>query len=162
MRPDRKGRIWRAGQRETAPVRRWDLKFGIDYARRIKEHKPFPHTEWFLDEVFVKNGSNLSLPVIDGGARRAELELAELSLDQKILFYKTAVLCALQDMKFVLSSDAALKRQQASATRQAEILRRVSEQTQANFNAGRMSSLDLIPEEENLIRIEETSYNIEQ
>jgi len=37
-------------------VRRWVLKFGIDYARRIKKRRPLPHTEWFLDEVFVKIG----------------------------------------------------------------------------------------------------------
>ena len=37
-------------------VRRWVLKFGIDYARRIKKRRPHPHTEWFLDEVFVKIG----------------------------------------------------------------------------------------------------------
>ncbi len=37
-------------------VRLWALKFGIDYTRRIKKRRPLPHTEWFLDEVFVKIG----------------------------------------------------------------------------------------------------------
>ena len=37
-------------------VRRWAFKFGIDYARRIKKRRPLPHTEWFLDKVFVKIG----------------------------------------------------------------------------------------------------------
>ena len=35
-------------------VRRWSHKFGAKYARRIKKRRPLPHTEWFLDEVFVK------------------------------------------------------------------------------------------------------------
>jgi len=39
-------------------VRRWAHKFGIDYARRIKKRRPLPHTEWFLDRVFVKIGGN--------------------------------------------------------------------------------------------------------
>ncbi len=39
-------------------VRRWALKFGTEYARRIKTRRPLPHTEWFLDEVFVKIGGN--------------------------------------------------------------------------------------------------------
>ena len=39
-------------------VRRWALKFAIDYARRIKKRRPPPHTEWFLDEVFIKVGGN--------------------------------------------------------------------------------------------------------
>jgi len=30
------------------------LLFGIEYARCIKKRRPLPHTEWFLDEVFVK------------------------------------------------------------------------------------------------------------
>ena len=37
-------------------VRRWALKFGIEYARRIKKRRPLQHAEWFLDEVFVKIG----------------------------------------------------------------------------------------------------------
>ena len=37
-------------------VRRWALKFGTEYARHIKKRRPLPHTEWFLDEVFVKIG----------------------------------------------------------------------------------------------------------
>jgi len=37
-------------------VRRWTLKFGAEYARRIKKRRSLPHTEWFLDEVFVKVG----------------------------------------------------------------------------------------------------------
>ncbi len=35
-------------------VRRWDLKFGPDYAKRIKIRRPQPHSDWYLDEVFVK------------------------------------------------------------------------------------------------------------
>ncbi len=35
---------------------RWVLKFGPEYARRIRKRRPLPHTEWFLDEVFVKIG----------------------------------------------------------------------------------------------------------
>jgi len=37
-------------------VRRWILKFGAEYARRIKKRRPLAHTEWFLDEVFIKVG----------------------------------------------------------------------------------------------------------
>ena len=34
-------------------VRRWVNKFGKEYAKRIRKRRPQPHTEWFLDEVFV-------------------------------------------------------------------------------------------------------------
>lgn len=35
-------------------VRRWALKFGTEHAKHIKKRRPLPHTEWFLDEVFVR------------------------------------------------------------------------------------------------------------
>ena len=37
-------------------VRRWAHKFGREYAYRIKKRRTHPHSEWFLDEVFVKIG----------------------------------------------------------------------------------------------------------
>ena len=39
-------------------VRRWALKFGIDYAKRIKKRRPLPHTEWFLNEVSSRLAAN--------------------------------------------------------------------------------------------------------
>ena len=34
-------------------VRRWALKFGQAYARRLKTTRPRPDVRWHLDEVFV-------------------------------------------------------------------------------------------------------------
>jgi putative transposase len=34
-------------------VRRWALKFGRDYARRLKRKRPSPRDFWHLDEVVV-------------------------------------------------------------------------------------------------------------
>ncbi len=48
----------RRAAQSSKTVRRWALKFGIEYSRRIKKRRPLPHTEWFLDEVFVKIGGN--------------------------------------------------------------------------------------------------------
>src|SRR6516164_782825 len=37
-------------------VRRWTLKFGLDYARRLKRKKPSCRDIWHLDEVVVAIG----------------------------------------------------------------------------------------------------------
>jgi putative transposase len=37
-------------------VRRWALKFGTLYARRLRQLRPRPSSRWHLDEVFVSIG----------------------------------------------------------------------------------------------------------
>jgi transposase-like protein len=41
-------------------VRRWALKFGLDYARKLRRLRPRPDGRWYLDEVFVSiNGKRM-------------------------------------------------------------------------------------------------------
>ena len=43
-------------------VRRWSVKFGLDYARRLRKTRPRPNERWHLDEVFVFiNGKRMYL-----------------------------------------------------------------------------------------------------
>jgi len=43
-------------------VRRWSVKFGLDYARRLRKRRPRPNERWHLDEVFVSiNGKRMYL-----------------------------------------------------------------------------------------------------
>jgi putative transposase len=43
-------------------VRRWSVKFGLDYARRLRKTRPRPNERWHLDEVFVSiNGRRMYL-----------------------------------------------------------------------------------------------------
>lgn len=43
-------------------VRRWALKFGLDYARKLRRLRPRPDGRWHLDEVFVSiNGRQMYL-----------------------------------------------------------------------------------------------------
>jgi putative transposase len=35
-------------------IRRWCLKFGADFAARLRRRRPRPGDKWFLDEVFVR------------------------------------------------------------------------------------------------------------
>jgi putative transposase len=43
-------------------VRRWSVKFGLAYARKLRRSHPRADTRWHLDEVFVKiNGKSMYL-----------------------------------------------------------------------------------------------------
>jgi len=43
-------------------VRRWSVKFGLDYARRLRKTRHRPNERWHLDEVFVSiNGKRMYL-----------------------------------------------------------------------------------------------------
>ena len=43
-------------------VRRWSVKFGLDYARRLRKTRPRPNERWHLDEMFVSiNGKRMYL-----------------------------------------------------------------------------------------------------
>ena len=43
-------------------VRRWALKFGQSYARKLRRSRPRPDNRWHLDEVFVSiNGRRMYL-----------------------------------------------------------------------------------------------------
>ena len=43
-------------------IRRWVARFGTQIARRLRHHRPRPHSLWHLDEVFVSmNGQRMYL-----------------------------------------------------------------------------------------------------
>jgi transposase-like protein len=43
-------------------VRRWSVKFGLGYARRLRKTRPRPDARWHLDEIFVSiNGKRMYL-----------------------------------------------------------------------------------------------------
>ena len=67
---------------------------------------------------------------------------------------------ALQDVENAMARDASLARQKASAARQRATQERVSREIRTRYNAGRASSLDLIREEEGLIRIQEQEVRL--
>ena len=36
-------------------IRHWCLKFGADFARRLRRRRPQPGDTWHLDEVFIRH-----------------------------------------------------------------------------------------------------------
>ncbi len=35
-------------------IRQWCLKFGVDFARKLRRRRPKPGTTWHLDEVYLR------------------------------------------------------------------------------------------------------------
>jgi putative transposase len=75
-------------------VRRWALKFGLDYARKFKRLRPRPDGRWHLDEVFVSiNGKRMYLwravdsegEVLDILVQSRRNKMAALKLMRKLL-----------------------------------------------------------------------------
>jgi putative transposase len=85
-------------------VRRWSVKFGLAYARKLRRSHPRADTRWHLDEVFVKiNGKSMYLwravdcegEVLDVLVQSRRNKKAALKLMRKLLksqgFCPTAV-----------------------------------------------------------------------
>ena len=44
-------------------IRQWCLKFGADFARKVRQRRPKPGDTWHLDEVFLKIKAQFDLGV---------------------------------------------------------------------------------------------------
>jgi len=52
-------------------IRHWCLKFGCDFARRLRRRRPQPGDTWHLDEVFIRiQGVCIALSVAGSGSAR--------------------------------------------------------------------------------------------
>ena len=59
-------------------VRRWSVKFGLAYARKLRRSHPPADTRWHLDEVFVSiNGRNMYLWRAVEGRTETDAETAQ-------------------------------------------------------------------------------------
>lgn len=103
---------------------------------------------------------NTTLPLFDGGRRRAELKQAYLGHEQELISYKGTILNALQDVENVLSQQESIARQQESLKRQVAAQKRVSGEAKAKYKAGSISALDLLLDENALIAVQQQEVNV--
>jgi putative transposase len=55
-------------------VRRWCVKFGPEYARRLKRRRAQPGDKWHLDEVFLNiGGKALPLRAVDQAGQHLDI-----------------------------------------------------------------------------------------
>ena len=81
-------------------VRRWSVKFGLAYARKLRRSHPPADTRWHLDEVFVSiNGRNMYLwravdcegEVLDLLVQSRRNKRAALKLMRKLLRHRASL-----------------------------------------------------------------------
>jgi putative transposase len=51
-------------------IQHWSLKFGSDFAGRLRRRRPQPGDTWHLDEVFIRIRGRVALSVARGGSAR--------------------------------------------------------------------------------------------
>jgi transposase-like protein len=86
-------------------IRRWVARFGTQIARRLRHHRPRPHSQWHLDEMFVsmdgkhmylwraidQNGEILDVLVQAKRDKRAALKLMRKLIKKSGLAQRTIV-----------------------------------------------------------------------
>lgn len=80
--------------------------------------------------------ANLALPIIDGGARRAETRRQEALADERVHAYKETVLTAIADVEAALTTDAFQRARQDAVERQLEAARNALQQAQISYAQG--------------------------
>ncbi len=101
-----------------------------------------------------------SIPLFDGGRRQAEIDQASLSHKMVITNYKRTILNALRDVETALARQESIARQKESLERKRQSQEKVSKEAKARFEAGSISSINLLQDENALIRVQEQEVNL--
>ncbi|MBS0453766.1 MAG: efflux transporter outer membrane subunit [Proteobacteria bacterium] len=89
-------------------------------------------------------GALLSLPIIDGGRRDADLQGANAQFDEQMAAYRQQVLAAFKDVEDQLSSLRLLAEQSAVQDQAVASARRASSLSDVRYRNGAISQLDLL------------------
>ncbi len=105
-------------------------------------------------------GALMSLPIIDGGRRKADVARTEAALEESVATYRRQVLVAFADVEDNLAGLRTLAAQaqaidaaDASAARSAELARQL-------FDAGRTGYLDVLDAQRNLVTVERSAVQL--
>lgn len=89
-------------------------------------------------------GALLSLPIIDGGRREADLQGANAQFDEQMAAYRSQVLVAFKEVEDQLSSLRLLANQSAVQDQAVASARRASSLSDVRYRNGAISQLDLL------------------
>lgn len=113
-----------------------------------------------LDDLFKvvslpwSAATSINLPILDAKARKTEVALAALGHEQVITRYKKTILGALRDVESALANQDSIARRRESLSREIASQQRVSNETREKYKAGRADAIDLLLDDNALIRIE--------
>ena len=105
--------------------------------------------------------ANAAAPLIDGGARRAEIGAADARAKQALSDYRSVLLSAFQEVENALGSEYYLKNQQVAYTRALKAAKQAEEQTQRNYESGLVEVLTLLDATRRSFNSEELLINTE-
>jgi multidrug efflux system outer membrane protein len=89
-------------------------------------------------------GALLSMPLVDGGRNRANLERSRAALDEAVATYRQRVLTAFAEVEDSLAGVRILAAQAAEVDRALASARRSADLARKLYDAGRSSYLDLL------------------
>lgn len=105
-------------------------------------------------------GALLSLPVIDGGRNRSNIERSEAALEESVAGYRQSVLAAFAEVEDNLVGLRTLAGQAQEIDDAVTSARRSSELAQKLYQAGRSSYLDVLDAQRNLLVVERTAVQL--
>lgn len=107
-------------------------------------------------------GPSLSLPLLNGGAKRAAVDSAQAAYDLALASYQQTVRTAVQEVEQSLVRQASAERRSADVQRSAEGYRRYATAVEAHWRAGGDSLLNLEVARRNAIAAEQTLVTVQR
>lgn len=107
-------------------------------------------------------GPSLSLPLLNGGAKRAAVDSAQATYDLELATYKQSVRTAVQEVEKNLLQQDSAERRTADVRRSAEGYRSYATAVQANWRAGGDSLLNLESARRNAISAEQSLITVQR
>ena len=105
-------------------------------------------------------GALLSMPIIDGGRNRANVQRSEAQLEESVASYRQNVLTAFAEVEDNLAGLRVLAGQRSEIEAAVVAARRSAELAQKLYDAGRSSYLDLLDAQRNLAAIERSAVQL--
>ncbi|MEP2774578.1 MAG: efflux transporter outer membrane subunit [Luteolibacter sp.] len=104
--------------------------------------------------------SGLSAPIIDGGARRAELGAANARAKQALASYRSTVLNAFREVENALGSELYLKKQEDASASALEAAKKAEERGLRNYDSGLVEILNVLEIKRRRFEAEEKLINL--
>jgi len=107
-------------------------------------------------------GPSISLPIFDGGARRANLDISKVDQQLALTAYEQAIQSAFREVADVLAERATLQERIDAQTRLVDATRGNYELSQARFKAGLDSFLNVLDAQRGLFSAEQSLISLQQ
>ena len=107
-------------------------------------------------------GPSISLPIFDGGARRANLEVSQVDQQLALTAYEKSIQSAFREVADVLAERATLQERIDAQTRLVTATRGNYNLSQARFKAGLDSYLNVLDAQRSLFGAEQSLISLQQ